>query len=248
MKSIDITTTQNVTIEYELASLRERILAYLLDMLIITVGYYVFLLLLRSIFGRGLFSGVSDFAIVWLSPIAAFFLYNILFEILNGGQTPGKKAMNIKVVRLDGKDPEWGDVVLRSILHLVDSMASAGVIGLLLIKTTGKCQRLGDMAANTSVIRLFASRFLFRLEDILSISSLETYTPVYTEVRTWSERDMIFIKNALTRYQNFPNNAHYNVVVDLSSRVAPLLHLEQSPNNRVEYLKTLLRDYIVLTR
>ena len=248
MKSIDITTTQNVTIEYELASLRERILAYLLDMLIITVGYYVFLLLLRSIFGRGLFSGVSDFAIVWLSPIAAFFLYNILFEILNGGQTPGKKAMNIKVVRLDGKDPEWGDVVLRSILHLVDSMASAGVIGLLLIKTTGKCQRLGDMAANTSVIRLFASRFLFRLEDILSISSLETYTPVYTEVRTWSERDMIFIKNALTRYQNFPNNAHYNVVVDLSSRVAPLLHLEQSPNNRVEFLKTLLRDYIVLTR
>lgn len=248
MKSIDITTTQNVTIEYELASLRERILAYLLDMLIITIGYYVFLLLLRSIFGSGLFSGVSDFAIVWLSPIAAFFLYNILFEILNGGQTPGKKAMNIKVVRLDGKDPEWGDVVLRSILHLVDSMASAGVIGLLLIKTTGKCQRLGDMAANTSVIRLFASRFLFRLEDILSISSLETYTPVYTEVRTWSERDMIFIKNALTRYQNFPNNAHYGVVVDLSSRVAPLLQLEQSPNNRVEFLKTLLRDYIVLTR
>ncbi len=248
MKSIDITTTQNVTIEYEHASLRERILAYLLDSLILTVGYFMFVLLLKAIFGNGLFSGVSDFAFVWLSPIAAFFLYNILFEIWNGGQTPGKKAMNIKVIRLDGKDPEWGDVVLRSILHLVDSLASAGVIGLLLIKTTGKCQRLGDMAANTTVIRLFASRFLFRLEDILSISSLETYTPIYPQVRTLSERDMIFIKNALTRYQNFPNNAHYNVVVDLSSHVAPLLQLDQSPNNRVEFLKTLLRDYIVLTR
>lgn len=248
MKSIDITTTQNVTIEYEHASLRERILAYLLDALILTVGYFMFVLLLKAIFGNGLFSGVSDFAIVWLSPIAVFFLYNILFEIWNGGQTPGKKAMNIKVIRLDGKDPEWGDVVLRSILHLVDSLASAGVIGLLLIKTTGKCQRLGDMAANTTVIRLFASRFLFRLEDILSISSLETYTPIYPQVRTLSERDMIFIKNALTRYQNFPNNAHYNVVVDLSSYVAPLLQLDHSPNNRVEFLKTLLRDYIVLTR
>lgn len=248
MKSIDITTTQNVTIEYEHASLRERILAYLLDSIILTVGYFMFVLLLKAIFGNGLFSGVSDFAVVWLSPIAAFFLYNILFEIWNGGQTPGKKAMNIKVIRLDGKDPEWGDVVLRSILHLVDSLASAGVIGLLLIKTTGKCQRLGDMAANTTVIRLFASRFLFRLEDILSISSLETYTPIYPQVRTLSERDMIFIKNALTRYQNFPNNAHYNVVVDLSSHVAPLLQLDHSPNNRVEFLKTLLRDYIVLTR
>lgn len=248
MKSIAITTTQNVTIEYEYGSLRERILAYLLDVLILTVGYYVFLLLMRLVFGRGLFSGVSDFALVWLSPIAAFFLYNILFEIWNGGQTPGKKAMNVKVVRLDGKDPEWGDVVLRSILHLVDSLASAGVIGLLLIKTTSKNQRLGDMAANTTVIRLFASRFLFRLEDILNISSLDTYTPIYPQVRTLTERDMIFIKNALTRYQNFPNNAHYNVVVDLSAHVAPLLQLEQSPHNRVEFLKTLLRDYIVLTR
>lgn len=248
MKSVHITTTQNVTIEYEHASLRERILAYLLDMLILTVGYYVLLLLLRLVFGDGLLSGVSNLAIVWLSPIAAFFLYNILFEIWNGGQTPGKKALNIKVVRLDGKDPEWGDVVLRSIMHLVDSLASAGIIGLLLIKTTSKCQRLGDMAANTTVIRLFASRFLFRLEDILSISSLDNYTPVYPQVRILSERDMIFIKNALTRYQNFPNNAHYGVVVDLSSHVAPLLHLEHSPENRVEFLKTLLRDYIVLTR
>jgi len=248
MKSIEITTTQNVTIEYEHASLRERILAYLLDSLIISMGYYIFILLLQAIFGRGLFRGVSEFAIVWMSPIAVFFLYHILFEIWNGGQTPGKKALNIKVVRLDGKDPEWGDVVLRAIMHLVDSLASAGIIGLMLIKTTGKGQRLGDMAANTTVIRLFASRFLFRLEDILSISSLDTYTPVYPQVRSLSERDMIFIKNTLTRYQNFPNNAHYNVVVDLSSRVAPLLHLEHSPEDRVGFLKTLLRDYIVLTR
>ena len=169
-------------------------------------------------------------------------------EIWNGGQTLGKKALNIKVVRLDGKDPEWGDVVLRAILHVVDSLASAGAIGLLLIKTTGKCQRLGDMAANTTVIRLFASHFMFRLENILNISSLETYTPMYPQVRSLSEQDLIFIKNVLTRYQNYPNTAHYNVMEDLTTQLMPLLGIEQRPANRSDFLKTLLRDYIVLTR
>ena len=87
--------------------------------------------------------------------------------------------------------------------------------------------------------------------QILELLTVHTYLEnevMYPQVRTLSERDMIFIKNALTRYQNFPNNAHYNVVVDLSSHVAPLLQLDQSPGNRVEFLKTLLRDYIVLTR
>lgn len=248
MKSIEITTAQNVTIEYELASLRERILAYVLDMLAIVVGYYVLVLLMKAVFGNSLLQGVSTFIIVWLSPVAGFFLYNILLEIWNGGQTLGKKAMNIKVVRLDGKDPEWGDVVLRAMLHLVDSLTSVGVIGLLLIKTTGKSQRLGDMAAHTTVIRLFGSHFMFQLENILNISSLETYTPVHPQVRMLSERDMIFIKNALARYHRYPNTAHYNAIEDLTTHLMPLLQIEQRPANRADFLKTLLRDYIVLTR
>ncbi|HMX39796.1 MAG TPA: RDD family protein [Saprospiraceae bacterium] len=248
MKSIDITTTQNVTIEYELAGMRERVLAYLLDWLILTMGYYGFVLLLNLLFDNRLFSGLSKVTLIWLSPLAIFFLYHILFEIWNGGQTPGKKAMKIKVVRLDGKDPEWGDVVLRAVLHVVDSLASAGVIGLLLIKSTSKSQRLGDMAAHTTVIRLFSSQYHFRLEDILRISSLDTYTPIHPEVRNLSERDMIFIKNALTRYQQHPNNAHYNAVVDISRHVAPLINRSNYGHDPVEFLRTLLRDYIVLTR
>lgn len=248
MKSIEITTTQNVTIEYELAGMRERVLAYLLDWLILLLSYYALILLLRLLFGNVLFEGISSLVLVWLSPLGVFFLYHILFEIWNGGQTPGKRTMHIKVVRLDGKDPEWGDVVLRALLHLVDSLTSAGVIGLLLIKTTGKSQRLGDMAAHTTVIRLFSSQFQFKLDDILRISSLDTYQPVHPEVRNLSERDMIFIKNALTRYHLYPNAAHYNVVVDLSKHVAPLVHRSNYGSDPVEFLKTLLRDYIVLTR
>jgi uncharacterized RDD family membrane protein YckC len=244
-KTIEITTTQHVAIEYDLASLRERILAWVLDLLII--GFVCFLLfqLLQS--AAGLFSE-SGVLILVLILIAGFFLYHIFFEIWNVGQTPGKKVMNIKVVRLDGKDPEWGDVVLRAILLTLDALFSFGTIAALLIKTTGKGQRLGDMAANTTVIKLFSTQYQYRLEDILNISSLQNYTPVYPQVRTLSEQDMIFIKKTLTRNARYPNQAHHEVVVDLSTRLVKLLDIQETPSNRTEFLKTLLRDYIVLTR
>lgn len=247
-KTIEITTTQNVTIEYELAPLRERALAWLLDMAIVVLGYVLFVQLLRLIFGSLFETEMGSIFLVFLQPLLIYFLYNILFEIWNGGQTLGKKALNIRVVRLDGKDPEWSDVVLRALLQMVDSLFSAGVVGALLIKTTPKSQRFGDMAANTTVIKLFGSRFAFRLEDILKISSLDSYQPVYPQVRSLSERDMIFIKNVLTRRQNFPNRAHEEAVEDLVTHLMPLLGIPQRPPDRVEFLKTLLRDYVVLTR
>ena len=244
-KSIEIRTTQNVTIEYELAGLRERGLAWMLDAALVVIGYYMVVMLFMLLFGGmgnwwGVFFGVLVFLV--------YFLYNILFEILKRGQSPGKIALGIKVVRLDGKDPEWSDVTLRALLQLADTIFSLGVVGGLLIKTTSKAQRLGDMAANTTVIKLQSAYHSFRLADILSISSLQNYQPVYPQVRQLSERDMIFVKTALTRLSVYPNQAHEEVIEDLVSHLMPLLGIEQRPFNRVEFLKTLLKDYIVLTR
>ncbi len=247
-KTIEITTTQNVTIEYELASLRERALAWLLDFVIVVIGYVLFYQLLNAITFGWVAVFLDESVLLFFLPLLTFFLYHIFSEIWNGGQTPGKKVMNIRVVRLDGKDPEWSDVVLRSLLQLVDSLFSAGVIGALLIKTTGKSQRFGDMAANTTVLKMYGAQMTFRLEDILRINSLENYQPVYPQVRNLSARDMLFIKNVLNRQRAYGNAAHNRVVEELVTRLTALLNIEQHPANRIAFLQTLLRDYIVLTR
>lgn len=248
-KTIEITTTQNVTIEYELAELRERMLAWLLDVVIVVFGYLLLTQLLAALFGSFWISeGMGWGVVLALLPFLAYFLYQIFFEIWSIGQTPGKRALNIRVIRLDGKDPEWGDVVVRSILHLVDTMFSAGVIGVLFIKTTSKSQRLGDLAAHTTVVKVYSSRFRYLLKDILNISSLDNYEPVYPQVRNLKEQDMLFIKNVLARRQRYPNQAHDEVVEDLVTHLMPLLNIEQRPLNRPDFLRTVLRDYIVLTR
>jgi hypothetical protein len=59
---------------------------------------------------------------------------------------------------------------------------------------------------------------------------------------------MLFVKTVLSRYQHYPNHAHEVVVEDLVSHLLPLLNIEERPLNRVEFLKILLKDYIVLTR
>lgn len=246
-RSVAINTAQNVTIEYELASLRDRCLAWLIDVFVVTFAYIIMFQLINVVVkfrhmgtGWGVFLG--------LLPFLIYFLYNACFEIWNNGQTLGKKTMNIRVLRLDGKDPEWSDLLLRSVMHLVDSMFTLGFVGILLIKTTPKQQRLGDLAAHTTVIKLFSDSYLYRLDSILNIATSATYEPVFPQVKALSERDMIYIKTVLDRHKLYPNQAHHEVVEDLVTHLMPILQIEDRPPNRVEFLKTLLRDYIVLTR
>jgi len=56
------------------------------------------------------------------------------------------------------------------------------------------------------------------------------------------------IKNIVGRYLKYPNEAHYNIVVELSERLADLLEIRPLPPDRVGFLRTLLKDYVVLTR
>ena len=104
MSSIDIQTTQNVTIEYELASLRERAIAFFIDSIIVLVAYTAFLILVAF----AIRSSSWENRMVWymlygLMPILGITLYHFFSEILADGQSWGKKALGLKVVRLDGR-------------------------------------------------------------------------------------------------------------------------------------------------
>lgn len=244
--TIDIRTTQNVSIEYELASLRERIIAFLIDCVIIG-GFYlvIFLLLLAS-------SQTSIFESRLVSYAGYLFLvgllgYHLLSEVLANGQTWGKKSMGIRVVRLDGQEPGLSDYLLRAVFQIVDSLLSLGVLGALLISGSAKNQRLGDMTANTTVIRV-KHNLHFRLEEILKINSLQDYNPQYPEVRRLNEKDMLLIKSTILRYQRYPNEAHRQAVDLLIQKLKQILELREPPKNKIEFLRTLIRDYIVLTR
>lgn len=247
MQHIEITTTQNVTIEYELASLRERFFALLIDQIIMVflwVGlFFVFI-------GAMGFNSRFMQQMVFSFPLWFTVLYSLSCEAFLDGQTIGKRTQKISVVRIDGNRVSLSDLLLRALLLVMDYLFTLGALGALLISTTDSRQRLGDMAAGTTVIKIGSSR-RFDLSDILNIQTLENYTPQYPQVRQLSEEDMLFIKSIILRYHQYRNASHEESVKTLYQHLKAVLAITielKSPSTMVDFFKVLIKDYIVLTR
>jgi len=241
VSNIAINTTQNVTIEYELASVRERIISFLMDYFILIV-----MLVLLSFFITFLFSSDLEEYLIYIILIPTYVFYSLTSEIIGNGQSLGKKALGIKIIKLNGKEPTTSDYMMRWAFRLIDIYVSLGMVASSLISSGNKGQRLGDLIANTTVVRLRPSRTV-TLKEILSIKTLGDYQPVHTNVRLLKEDEMILIKQVIERYQKYRNEAHRSALDRVAVAAAKKLSL-QLPKDRVDFLRTLLKDYVVLSR
>lgn len=242
MKSIEIKTTQNVTLEYELADLRDRLVAFLIDLFIIGVG-----ISLLSAFGYQIFSSGTGVTVFSVFLICIFLFYALAMEILNNGQSIGKMAMKIKVIKMTGGRASFSDYVARWAFRMIDIWFSFGGIASVLIASSARAQRIGDIVANTAVVKLIP-RMDLRLEDILGIQSRESYTPVYTEARKLLEEDVLLIKTTLSRQQQFNNTAHKEAIHLLAEEIRAILDIKTIGGSERQFLQTILKDYVVLTR
>lgn len=250
MKKVDIITAHNIAIDYEAASVMNRGIAKFLDLLVMMIYtliiYFILLqLLIQSIFGS--FSIDESFYIMLFVFQLPVIFYTILSEYLLKGQTIGKMAMGIRVVKLNGENGNINDYTMRWAFNLIDFWFSAGSIAALFISTTEKGQRLGDVLAQTAVVKNKPEQ-VYSIKDILNIKDRSKHDPTYLGVSKFTDEDMILIKNAITRVKKYPNEPHKELVRELAKRAANELNLEEVPQKKLTFLKTLLQDYIVLTR
>lgn len=240
LRTIDITTTQKVTINYELSTLGDRVLAFVIDGV---VGFLLVGLLMGILTAVDIESSLVYYVV--FAPLVAF--YTLAQEVWTNGQTLGKRAMNIKVVKISGVAPSFEDFFVRWAFRLADIWFSLGALACILISSSGKSQRLGDIVANTAVVRT-RSRLMFNLDDILNIHTLDNYVVTYAGVRQFSEKDMLLVKQVLTRYEQYANKAHEEALHDVVRVVCGRMNIEEPTGNKVNFLRTLIGDYIVLTR
>ncbi|MEZ4901009.1 MAG: RDD family protein [Spirosomataceae bacterium] len=97
--------------------------------------------------------GDKSIFIVMLTVVLPILLHPISTEYFLNGQTLGKRAMNIRVVLLDGNQPSLGAYILRWLLILIDTEILTPLVAILTISVGGKGQRIGDVAAGTTVIK-----------------------------------------------------------------------------------------------
>jgi len=251
MKTTDIVTAHNVVIEYELAPVAIRGVAALLDVVIIFF-YSILVTILFSMFASSFalnrsfdsFEWMYLFFFIFLLPV---YFYSFITEALFGGQTVGKMALGIRVLKIDGSNPTMGDLFLRWMFRIVDLWMSLGGLALLVASATDKGQRLGDVVSNTNVIKLSPST-KYSIKDILTIKSKKNYEPKYPQVIRLTDEDMLLIKNAIDRFRKYPTPAYKKLLIQLAKDSADELAIGEVPKNKVTFLRTLLQDYIVLTR
>ncbi|HLT82467.1 MAG TPA: RDD family protein [Cyclobacteriaceae bacterium] len=229
METIRVRTTQNVYIEYPVASLGDRIVAFLIDAVILTaynfVGYFI-------IEDSGFSTGVN--ILLFVIP---FFLYHPVFEILMNGQTPGKKQMRIKVVSVDGSSPTIGAYLMRWLFRLVEVFMLRGALAMITIAANGKGQRLGDIAAGTSVVKLVPQEAT-RSANVFATAE-EGYEPTFPQAAQLNDGDLEVIYQALEVNRDTGNPLPAN---RLSDKVKSLLGIE-SDLPPVKFLYTIIKDH-----
>ena len=234
MQTISVRTTQNVSIQYPVASVGDRILAYLLDSVIL-VGYMI---VVFAAFVN------MDLDVWWLWVIflvVPWFFYHLTFEIFMNGQSPGKRVLNIQVVRLDGTQPSIGNYMLRWVFSLVDFYILSGALAVIIIASSGKGQRLGDIVAGTSVVKLIAHREISASR--VFISPEDNYVPVFPQVTQLESKDIELIQRALEA-----NHQHGNIqpVLLVTEKIKSILGI-QTELSPVQFLYTIVKDFNHLT-
>ncbi|MEO5678172.1 MAG: RDD family protein [Acidimicrobiales bacterium] len=151
-------TPEAVVLGFDTAGLSTRLLARLVD------GTVQLILVIGTLSGLAFLSGagVPDVGLL----IAALFLlpllllgYPIAFEALWRGRTPGKAALGLRVVTVEGAPVRFRHALIRGGAEVVDLyglgilVVAPGIVGAIAIAASARSQRLGDMVAGTLVVR-----------------------------------------------------------------------------------------------
>lgn len=248
MKTVAFTTAQFVKIEYELASPAVRAVASFLDILTLFIYMMIMSVILKiSLFQSGMGMDGAEALNTFLISIP-WLLYSPIIEFLTNGRSLGKLVMGIRVVKANGETAGLREYFTRWIFRVVDLWVGGfGFLALLLSGTTEKRQRLGDIMADTVVIRVRDTQ-TYTLSDVLNIKNTDNHVATYPEVIRFSDEDMLLIKNTILRVQRYPNDETRKFAIELAHETARLIGLEETPQKKMEFLRTVLQDYVVLTR
>ena len=240
MSTIRVQTAQNVSLEYEIASLGDRIIATIVDSLVLgawAIGCALLLLVPLATSGRT--TAPSFGPMVILLCILAYvplFFYNLVCEVFFNGQSIGKKSQNIRVMRLDGTVPSLGDYLLRWLLRIID-LQMAGLVAIISIAASQRGQRLGDMAAGTTVVKV--RPIPQHAATLAGISTMAGYQVVFPEVALLADHDIALVRQLV---QQASARHNYELLNEIANKVKALTGIQTDLQDE-PFLQTVLRDH-----
>lgn len=235
MSTVGIETAQNVVIHHEVASVGDRMVAWILDFLVKSAWFLLFTMVFFII-------DLDDYEsqiIYWTLVALPMSFYHLASELLMDGKSIGKSSMNIKVARLDGGQPTLGQYLLRWLIGPFDVWFYG--IGLVVILINGKGQRLGDLAAGTTVVSL---KQRTKLTETLLTEVREEHQVRFPEVTRLTDAQAALVKEVVTSTKQANRWA---LMEEMAAKVREATGITGDGMKAMEFLQVVLRDYVHLT-
>lgn len=254
MSQVAVSTPFNIQLEFEVAPFYRRMAAWFADiavMLLYARGMKYFVR--EVLYSNGGYSAGVDFLLVSMPLL----FYHLVVEISFNGQSLGKRLMGIRVMSLEGGEPRLGQYLLRWVFRIwewplvfgtiaMDSYAIyfqlfmvmlMGIGVVIAIAVSTRSQRLGDLAAGTTVVDL---RSHYGLADTVfkEVEQVD-YQPVFPEVMRLNDRDINAIQSVLKHARKTGSR---ETAERVTMRIKEILHL-QTDMDEVDFLEQLLHDY-----
>jgi len=247
--TLQIRTPEGILFSQLLAGPVTRFLAWLIDLacilaLLACIGVVIGLLELISPNIAGA-AGTLAYFVISIG-------YGIACEWGWRGQTVGKRLLRLRVVDAEGLRLQFNQIVIRNLLRFVDSLPLFYFLGGLSCWLTAKCQRLGDLAANTIVIR-YPRIAEPDLEQLLAgkFNSLREYPHLVARLRQRvTPAEGAIALQALVRRDQFDPAARVDLFSDLAAHFRekvdfPPVAIEGTPDE--QYLRNVV-DLLYRTR
>jgi uncharacterized RDD family membrane protein YckC len=227
---LTIATPEGVEVDLTLAGIGSRCIAGGLDLAVEAIVLVTLAVVLDP-------AGVTGVAILSSATFALIFFYDVLFEVLGGGRTPGKRIVGLRVVRSGGRPITFVRSALRNILRLIDILPFFYGVGMTVIFITERNQRLGDLAAGSVVLR---DRFGDRGRGSAELPAIDPAPAAAWDVSAVSADDVAAVRAFLLRRGDLRSEARLEIAGELASRLRPLVGGAQSTLGDESFLELLV--------
>jgi len=270
MGVIKVPTSFNIDVEFEIPEFYRRLIALLIDVVIeflyLRIAIKIFEEILKSRRGFDM-DDLYDLQAIWLLLFLPILIYHIVLEITMNGQSVGKKIMAIRVVNENGGRASISQFFIRWLLRISDVWIASLLLFLatnpgfgrdlettfmvlaalaflvtdiVLVVTTKKNQRIGDILAHTILIRTNART---GIEETVFQEVSDSYTPSFPQIMQLSDRDINAIKSIL---ETARKKDDFNMAQAAAEKIKAHLKIDTNMSP-FDFLDTLLMDYNFLS-
>lgn len=255
-----IDTPENIEFRYAVAGIGSRFLAALIDTLLIIVLQIVLSIMYAVVINNIPLNSAAESVLTGIVIVVSFVFfwgYYLFFELAWNGQSPGKRAVRLRVVRHGGRPITFVASAIRNLIRIVDLLPFLYVLGLLTMFIDRRTRRLGDLAAGTLVVKERQAVSLEHLAARAGVTSAATPhaapaaasatdgqpAPLLPNLRDLTTEEYDMIQEFLRRRDELSRQSRNQLGTRLAKQISERLQLSYDQERHEQFLARVANDY-----